>query len=259
MAVISIRTASLVILLVSSFSTKAETSIVRGGIFGQIGAPASQPDSEPSLELDYSGAPLRATKSAEALAPDQEKKLLPQVVALIGQRQFDQALEMLKSAEALAPGSARVLEVKAAVLSETGQFSEARAVYRRLGTLDPNAFAPKFNLAELLFLEKKVAEARLAFVALLNQFPNSDLLRFKILLTYVVQKNDQQARDWLEKLKQPKPTLFMYYGAAAIEISNGNIPEGKALLSAAGQDFGPDRQQLLRRSLADLGLVVGSR
>ncbi|HWL54471.1 MAG TPA: tetratricopeptide repeat protein [Chthoniobacteraceae bacterium] len=187
---------------------------------------------------------------------EQLKPLLTEFSKLFDARRFEEASEVLDKAEAIAPDHEVVVSARAGIYAESGKLDEARAIYKKLLEKSPDAFVPKYNLAELLLLDHQFDQGREAYEKLLKEFPNSDLIRYKILLTHLAQKNLKDALPWLDQLRQPTPTPFMLYGSAAIALYNADLLTGRRIILSAEQLFGPGRQKLLHDSLAEIGLVI---
>ncbi len=215
---------------------------------GQEADPAATPPAEsvPAPSASPTVDPL-----IEKLGP-----ILTEFSQLFDARRFEEAAKVLEKAEAIAPDHEVVLSAKAGIYAESGHLDDARKIYLSLLEKSPGAFVPKYNLAELLLLDKQFDQGREAFEKLLKEFPNSDLIRYKILLTHLAQKNGKEALPWLDQLRQPTPTPFMLYGSAAIALFNADLLTGRQIILSAEQLFGPGRQKLLHDSLAEIGLVV---
>lgn len=197
--------------------------------------------------------------TAPKLSDDEKFAAILQSVGIyFSQRRFDEATAKLNEAAAMRPDSPEVQGARAGIFAESGKIAEARVIYDKMVAADPKGFIPRFNQAELFTMEKNYDEARRRFEVLLTEFPDSEFLKLKVLLTYVAQKNLEKAAEWGEKLKHPKPTPYMYYGAAAMAITSGDIMGGKRLIVAAEHDFGAGKFSLLYQSLAGIGLVLQS-
>lgn len=202
----------------------------------------------------------------QAATPEKQPELAPEekefrekmqaVGVAFSQRRFEEALEKLQEAEKLRPGSDDVLGARAGILAETGKYDEALAIYDKMVEEHPKAFVPRFNQAEVFCMQKKYDEARTRFEALLKDFPDSDFLCFKMMLIAMAEGDNAQAVEWGRRLQRPTPTPVMYYAAAALSISGGEIMKGKALMLAAEKDFGAGQHSLLYQSLAAMGLVL---
>jgi hypothetical protein len=75
-------------------------------------------------------------------------------------------------------------------------------------------------------VQKRYAEARAMFMKLLEENPKDELVQFRILLTWLLEKNDAEARRVLEAIPFPSDTPAYYYGNAAWEFAHGNEAEG---------------------------------
>jgi len=189
-----------------------------------------------------------------------EEERLNQIMRRTGvymdQLRFAEAGEVLKEAESLRPDHPAVRTLRMVILAELGKMDEARAICKRLLKEDPGNFVYRYNEAELYMMEKRYAEARRRFEKLREAHPGNDLLVFKIFLTYLGEKNEPMTLEWARKLDRPADTPYMYYAAAALALSSGDIATGHRAILDADRAFGHGKQRTLYHSLAQLGLVV---
>jgi len=257
-----LRGGCLLLVLLSPRVFAGNTVFVQGGISGDIQDGDNSFHASNSglatFETDYSGETVPATDpgSAHAIVSPKVRDILKQVGMLYYKGELDEAIAALRPAEDIDPDSDEVLNAKAVILSESGDATGAQKIYSRLAQDHPKAFTPKYDLAELLLMEKKYEKAREGFQGLLSQYPNSDLVRFKILLTYLIQKNNDQTAVWLAELNQRGPSPISYYALAAVAFSTGDIAKGKEWIDSAETDFCAGRYRVLYNSLADIGFVM---
>jgi hypothetical protein len=257
-----LKGSSILLLSLSSQVCAGNAIFVQGGISGE-----SHDGDKPlegnnsglaTFETDYSGETVPSTDPGgkHAIVSPKLHEILKQVGILYYKGSFHDAMAALRPAEDIDPRSDEVLNAKAAILSESGDTTGAQKIYVQLTEDHPKAFTPKYDLAELLLMEKKYDEARKGFQGLLLQYPNCDLARFKILLTYLIQKNNEQAGVSLAELRQRGPSPISYYALAAVAFSAGDIAKGKEWINSAEKDFRGGRYRVLYNSLADIGFVI---
>lgn len=171
------------------------------------------------------------------------------------ERRFDEALKKVQKAEALKPGNSDVMNFRGAIFAETGQFEDARALYEKAIQIEPASFWPYFNLYEVEFMQRNYSEARKGFEKTMIKFPDNELLRFKIVLTYLQEENREAAKAELERFRFPSDTAAYYYAWAAWEFSQGNIQQGNDWIASGERVFGRERTDFVYQSLADLKWV----
>lgn len=257
------------------------TSITGGGVTVE-----SKPTPEPGLQAPQSIKPIEPYKPAELpkisdgqddlksqlpaipdVSPGEAPLPLPSATPKLDEfgqalvsaaddfraRRFEAALTKINKAESLQPGNSDVLNFRGAILAETQQYDEAKLLYERALRLEPLSFWPKFNLAEIEFMQKKYADARKGFELALKDFPDNELLRFKIVLTYLMEKNESAARAELGRFKFPSDTAAYYFAFAAQEFASGNKKGGDEWIASGVRVFGRDQTDFLYQTLADLG------
>ncbi len=132
------------------------------------------------------------------------------------------------------------------------------ALQKALAT-DPKFWNARFNLAEIPFLRKDWAEARKRFDALLQgnaaelQGDAAQLIQYKILLTYLLQGNENMVDSILAKFELSPDTPAANYSNAAIALQHKNEKEAKDLLAAAEKNFSPQLNKLFAESLYEVG------
>src|SRR5260370_8413129 len=125
--------------------------------------------------------------------------------------------------------------------------------------LDPKFWNARFNLAEIPFLKKDWTEARKRFQELLTgnsaelQGEATQLIQYKILLTYLLEGNDTMVDSILAKFELSPDTPAVHYANAAISLQGQNIPDAKNWMSAAEKNFSPQLNKLFAESLYEIG------
>src|SRR5438477_4538433 len=140
-----------------------------------------------------------------------------------------------------------------------GLYEKAEAALSEARGLDPKFWNARFNLAEIPFLKKDWAEARKRFQELLTsnagelQGEATQLIQYKILLTYLLEGNDTMVDSILAKFELSPDTPAMHYANAAISLQGQNIPDAKNWISAAEKNFSPQLNKLFTESLYEIG------
>jgi len=108
-------------------------------------------------------------------------------------------------------------------------------------------------------LKKDWTEARKRFQELLTsnaaelQGEATQLIQYKILLTYLLEGNDTMVDSILAKFELSPDTPAVHYANAAISLQGQNIPDAKNWMSAAEKNFSPQLNKLFAESLYEIG------
>ena len=172
---------------------------------------------------------------------------------------YDEALKALDEIDARQPDLAESLNLRGVVLMRQGKFDKAEAALRKALSLEPRFWNASFNLAEIPFLKKDWVEARNRFEGLVAgqsdgmQPETSQLIQYKILLTFVRQGKENTV-DWmLNKFEAAKDSPALYYSNAAIAFQHGNEKEAKDWLAAAKKQYPAPLNKLYAESFYEIG------
>ena len=172
---------------------------------------------------------------------------------------YDEALAVLDAIDARQPDLAESLNLRSAVYMRQGKYDEAETTLRKALSIEAKFWNASYNLAEIPFLRKDWAEARNRFEALLAEEPEgsqsqtSQLIQYKILLTFVLQGKENTV-DWmLNRFELAKDSPALYYSNAAIAFRNGNEKEAKEWLAAAKKKYPAPLNKLYAESLYEIG------
>ena len=172
---------------------------------------------------------------------------------------YNEALTALDAIDARQPDLAESLNLRGVVYMRQGKYDRAEATLRRALSIEPKFWNAGFNLAEIAFLKKDWAEARNRFEVLIArenegmQSEMSQLIQYKILLTFVLQGKENMV-DWiLNQFELAKGSPALYYSNAAIALQNGNQKEATEWLSAAKKHFAAPLNELFAESFYEIG------
>jgi tetratricopeptide (TPR) repeat protein len=168
-------------------------------------------------------------------------------------RDFKTALAMVDKAEGLQQPTAMSINIRAAVAIEEKRFPEGREYCLKALQLDPKFFPAVFNLAEIPFMQGKYTEARLGYEKLMDDESSSDLVKFRIFLTYLLEKNDVQAKEHLDKIPLLNDTPIYFYANAAWEFVHGNEKEAHSFVKSAEAVFPASKVTNFADVMYDLG------
>ena len=172
---------------------------------------------------------------------------------------FPQALKELDAIDARQPDLAESQNLRGVILMRQAEYDPAEVALQKALATDPKFWNARFNLAEIPFLRKDWAEARKRFDALLQgnaaelQGDAAQLIQYKILLTYLLQGNENMVDSILAKFELSPDTPAANYSNAAIALQHKNEKEAKELLATAEKNFSPQLNKLFAESLYEVG------
>ncbi len=172
---------------------------------------------------------------------------------------YPDALKELDAIDARQPDLAESQNLRGVILMRQAQYDQAEVALQKALAADPKFWNARFNLAEIPFLRKDWPEARKRFDALLQgdaselQGEASQLIKYKILLTYLLQGNQNMVDSILAKLELSPETPAANYSHVAIAFHNKKEKEAKDLLGTAEKNFSPQLNKLFAESLYEVG------
>ena len=172
---------------------------------------------------------------------------------------YPQALKELDAIDARQPDLAESQNLRGVILMRQAEYDQAEAALQKALATDPKFWNARFNLAEIPFLRKDWTEARKRFDALLQgnaaelQGDAAQLIQYKILLTYLLQGNENMVDSILAKFELSPDTPAANYSHAAIALQHKNEKEAKDLLATAEKNFSPQLNKLFAESLYEVG------
>ncbi len=172
---------------------------------------------------------------------------------------YDEALVALDAIDKRQPDLAESLNLRGVVYMRQEKYDKAETALRKALALEPKFWNASFNLAEIPFLKKNWVEARTRFEALVAgennelQPETSQLIQYKILLTFVLQGKKDMA-DWiLDKFELSKDSPALYYSNAAIALQEGNQAKAHEWKSSAEKKFSAPLNKLYAESFYEVG------
>jgi Flp pilus assembly protein TadD len=172
---------------------------------------------------------------------------------------FQEALKQLDAIDARQPDLAASKNLRGVILMRQGNYDEAEAALAQAARIDPKFWNARFNLAEIPFLKKDWAEARKRFEQLLSTGQSdlakeaSQLIQYKILLTYLMEGKSNMVDSILAKLELSPDTPAVDYVKAAVALQQKNEAEAKDWISAAEKNYPPQLNKLFAESLYEIG------
>ena len=180
-------------------------------------------------------------------------KALREAVRAFNARDFTTTLKAIDTAESLYPPNALTLNTRGAALIEQKKFDEGAAYCRKALELDPKFYPARFNLCEVPLVQRRYAEARAMFARLREENPKDELVQFRILLTWLLDKNDAEARRALDAIPFPGNTPAYYYGNAAWEFAHANSVEANKWVMRGNWVFKPDVTSNFSQPFLEIG------
>ena len=168
-------------------------------------------------------------------------------------RDFKTALALVDKAEAMYQPTAMTVNVRAAIAIEDKKFDQGREYCLKALQLDPKFTPALFNLAEIPFMQGKYAEARLAYEKLMDEDAVGDLIKFRLYLTYLLEKNDEVAKRLLDKIPLLNDTPVYFYGYAAWEFAHGDEKKAQSYLNSAETVFPKTKRSNFLDVFYDIG------
>src|SRR6266480_6702663 len=148
-------------------------------------------------------------------------------------KKFSEALKQLDAIDARQPDLAASKNLRGVILMRQDDYDKAETALQEASHIDPKFWNARFNLAEIPFLKKDWAEARKRFEQLLSTGQSdlakeaSQLIQYKILLTYFMEGNSNMVDSILAKLELSPDTPAVDYVKAAVSLQGQNIAEAK--------------------------------
>ena len=174
-------------------------------------------------------------------------------------KKFPEALKLLDAIDARQSDLAASKNLRGVILMRQGNYDKAEAALKEAARIDPKFWNARFNLAEIPFLKKDWAEARKRFEQLLSSGESdlakeaSQLIQYKILLTYLMEGKGNMVDSILAKLELSPDTPAVDYVKAAVALQQKNQQEAKDWINAAEKNFSPQLNKLFAESLYEVG------
>ncbi len=172
---------------------------------------------------------------------------------------FSEALKQLDAIDARQPDLAASKNLRGVILMRQGNYDQAEAALQDAVRIDPKFWNARFNLAEIPFLKKDWPDARNHFEQLLSGGESdlakeaSQLIQYKILLTYLLEGKDSMVDSIQAKLELSPDTPAVDYVKAAVALKQKNQKEAKDWISVAEKNFSPQLNKLFAESLYEVG------
>ena len=172
---------------------------------------------------------------------------------------YREALQKLDAIDARQPDMAAAQNLRGVAWMRLAEYRKAETALRKAREIDPDFWEARFNLAEVPFLTQDWTEARRRFTALAAE-PNdhldgatSDLIQFKILLTFLLEGKEKMGAPILAKIKASPEGPAFYYAQAALALRHEDRQEAKSWMAKAAKEFSPQLNKLFAESFYEVG------
>ncbi|MDQ2918841.1 MAG: tetratricopeptide repeat protein, partial [Verrucomicrobiota bacterium] len=172
---------------------------------------------------------------------------------------YDAALKDLDAIDARQPDLAESANLRGVIEMRQKDYPNAEKALQKALAADPKFWNARFNLAEIPFLQKNWAEARKRFQELLTgnaselQGEATQLIQYKILLTYLLEGKENMVEATINKFELSADTPAVHYANAAVALSKKDDKAAKDALTTAEKTFSPQLNKLFAESLYEVG------
>jgi tetratricopeptide (TPR) repeat protein len=206
-------------------------------------------------------ASLEITSAAEKAARAQRdaRSRFEQAQQALNRGATDEALKLLDEVDPNEAKQASFLNLRGEVMLQRGEFDEAENLFNRALKADPKTREAQYNLAEIPLKKKEYAKARERLEALLATTPGgeknqaSQLIRFKIFLTLLLEGKDSRARKAMEQFQFTGDTPALYYAQAAWEFKQKNNKKADDWITSANKIYPAALNSVFAESFYHLG------
>src|SRR5437667_5350253 len=174
-------------------------------------------------------------------------------------KKFSEALKQLDAIDARQPDLAASRNLRGVILMRQGNYDQAETTFQEAAKIDPKFWNARFNLSQIPFLKKDWGEARERLDELLSSGESdlakeaSQLIQYKILLTYLMEGKGNMVDSILAKLELSPDTPAVDDVEAAVELQQKNEAEAKDWIRAAEKNYPPQLNKLFAESLYEIG------
>ncbi len=175
------------------------------------------------------------------------------------QRDLDTARKFVDEADAAEPNQPATLTLRGEILMEQKQFEEADQAFKNALKVDPKFREAQYSLAQIPFKKKDYDTARDRFETLLKQTPGGDknqasqILKFKVFMTYLLEGKDSRAQKLMEQFQFTGDTPALYYAQAAWEFKHNNADKANDWVASAKKIYSSALNNVFADSFYDLG------
>jgi tetratricopeptide (TPR) repeat protein len=134
---------------------------------------------------------------------------------------IDEATKDAQQADKLDPNSPETANLLGIIASKKKDYPEAISQFNRAITENPKFYTAKFNLVDVLMMKGDYDQARSILSDLSQIDPKSEVVQFKLALSYVLANQTDQAMSFIDTMNFPGKTPAYYYARAAVWLKKG--------------------------------------
>ncbi len=200
--------------------------------------------------------------ATNALQPARSETLYDQAMAEFRSGNYQQALADLENIDGLTAAAevkAELFNLRGVILMRQCEYEGAEIVLRRGLDLNPRLWNADFNLAEIPFLKKDWPSAQHRFEAMLARDDGGmdaemrQLIRYKVLLTLVLQGKDKAVESMLSQLDSNASGLTSYYVRSAMAWRDNQSDDASLWQRKAEKEFSAATNKLYAESFYEIG------
>ncbi len=166
--------------------------------------------------------------------------------------EYAAAMARLDALPAPAAADPAALNMRGALLTKLQRYDDARAVFAGILEKDPEYFPAVFNMGELLFLQGQYNEALEYFRTMSRRDPRNELIRFKLVLCYLLLDRVPEAEKVARTFMAAGNTPAYYYAMAMLARKAGNTSADRDHLEAARHLYPKNQYRLFEETIAPI-------
>jgi Tfp pilus assembly protein PilF len=183
----------------------------------------------------------------------QAPALLQEAGQLLGQKQFDDALDKVNAALALEPQNADAYALRGNIFSAKEFWSRAEDDFQTALAIDGKNVTLKFDLAEVEFIQKQYDAARAGFAALEQDPDYADLASYKVFLCDLFGGHEDVAAKELDAFNQAGSNASYYFANATWCLYHQKPEDAQGWLTSAAHIYAPSKFKSYSACLVELG------
>lgn len=204
----------------------------------------------PADELGEPDTASAAPAEPAAMATDEARYDTASYLLALGD--YEGALAQLDRIDEREAANANVFNLRGTILARQQKWDEATASMLKALATDPRLHIVHFNLAEIYFQLARYAEARQHYEAYLRQEPGNQLSRYKVLLSYLLEEQSEDAQNVLETFSEEDLPIY-HWAHAAWNLAEGHYEAADYFIAASRSLFNPEVLRPYASALVDAG------
>jgi len=169
---------------------------------------------------------------------------------------IDDAAKDAEQAVKLDPDNPETANLLGIVASKKKDYTEAVTQFNRALTENPKFYTAKFNLADALMMQGSYDQARSILGDLLEVDPKSEIVHFRLALTYVLSNRTDEAMSLIDMMDFPGKTPAYYYARAAVWLKKGLVKDANQYSVNAHKYYTEAQCHYFVSVLGEMGLNV---